>query len=217
LIYDLTMTDGDWFQPSTTEPLIAFLRSQPPSDRATRAVFLYAAACYRLNWDAHDPSMKMLVEMLEARSKTRSEPVAVKSFLSPLTTLFAGDLTGAISQVFALSSAGAWAMAQMATDTTRALGADAATQADLLREFCPPPSFAEKSFSHDWLSESVQILTRSCDHDGDFTLLPILADSLEEAGCRDQSILDHGRATVTHRHGCWVIDGLVGAMGDCVV
>jgi hypothetical protein len=40
--------------------------------------------------------------------------------------------------------------------------------------------------------------------------LAMLADSLEEAGCRDPDILGHCRSGGRHVRGCWVIDLLLG-------
>ena len=39
--------------------------------------------------------------------------------------------------------------------------------------------------------------------------MPILADSLEEAGCQDADILYHCRGTGPHVRGCWVVDLLL--------
>jgi hypothetical protein len=43
-----------------------------------------------------------------------------------------------------------------------------------------------------------------------FTDLPVLADALEEAGCTDQTILDHLRGPGPHVRGCWAVDLLLG-------
>jgi len=39
-----------------------------------------------------------------------------------------------------------------------------------------------------------------------FEDLPLLGDALEEAGCRDDAILDHCRQSSPHVRGCWVVD-----------
>lgn len=44
----------------------------------------------------------------------------------------------------------------------------------------------------------------------DATLLAILADALEEAGCSDRIILEHLRKLGTHVRGCWVVDLILG-------
>lgn len=42
-----------------------------------------------------------------------------------------------------------------------------------------------------------------------FKRLPVLADTLEEAGCSDKEILGHLRGPEPHVRGCWVIDLLL--------
>jgi hypothetical protein len=44
----------------------------------------------------------------------------------------------------------------------------------------------------------------------DFADMPVLADALEEAGCRDQDILSHCRSGGERVRGCWVVDLLLG-------
>jgi hypothetical protein len=40
--------------------------------------------------------------------------------------------------------------------------------------------------------------------------LGVLADALEEAGCRDGQLLDHLRGPGPHARGCWVVDAVLG-------
>jgi hypothetical protein len=40
--------------------------------------------------------------------------------------------------------------------------------------------------------------------------MPVLADALEEAGCRDADFLGHCRSGGEHVRGCWVVDLLLG-------
>jgi hypothetical protein len=40
--------------------------------------------------------------------------------------------------------------------------------------------------------------------------MPLLGDALEEAGCDDQSVLDHCRGTGPHTRGCHVVDAILG-------
>jgi hypothetical protein len=44
----------------------------------------------------------------------------------------------------------------------------------------------------------------------DLARLAVLADALEEAGCQDQSILDHLRSPGPHVRGCWPLDLILG-------
>jgi hypothetical protein len=41
-----------------------------------------------------------------------------------------------------------------------------------------------------------------------FDRLPVLADALQDAGCQDDTILDHCRHPGPHARGCWVVDVL---------
>jgi hypothetical protein len=86
-------------------------------------------------------------------------------------------------------------------------------QASLLREivgnpFHPPrldPAWLE------WDGGIVQHIARGIQETGAFEDMPILADALADAGCRDEAILAHCRNDGSrHAPGCWVIDLLTG-------
>jgi hypothetical protein len=53
-------------------------------------------------------------------------------------------------------------------------------------------------------------LARRAYDDRDFAALPVLADALEEAGCREESILRHLRLGGPHVRGCHVLDLVLG-------
>jgi hypothetical protein len=61
-----------------------------------------------------------------------------------------------------------------------------------------------------WQRGAVRDLALTVDQSGDFTILPILADALEEAGCEDPEVLSHCRGGGPHVRGCWVIDVILG-------
>jgi hypothetical protein len=45
----------------------------------------------------------------------------------------------------------------------------------------------------------------------DFSAMPILADSLQDAGCENTTVLHHCRElNGVHVRGCWVVDLLTG-------
>lgn len=46
--------------------------------------------------------------------------------------------------------------------------------------------------------------------DRDYTLMPILGDALEDAGCTDVSVLGHCQSDKPHFRGCWVVDKILG-------
>lgn len=84
-------------------------------------------------------------------------------------------------------------------------------QIALLREIVgPAPLPTVDPF---WLvheDSAVVQLAKLIDAEQNFSLLPILADALEDAGCNLPAMLDHCRTPIEHRRGCWLIDLLLG-------
>jgi hypothetical protein len=71
--------------------------------------------------------------------------------------------------------------------------------------------FRPVAFDPAWRSESAVALARTAYESRNFTLLPILADALEEAGCDHADILSHCRQPDgVHVRGCWVVDLVLG-------
>ena len=66
-------------------------------------------------------------------------------------------------------------------------------------------------FDPRWRSEAAVGLARTAYDTRNFSLLPILADALEEAGCDHADVLNHCRDPKgMHVRGCWVVDGVLG-------
>jgi len=61
-----------------------------------------------------------------------------------------------------------------------------------------------------WNQGAVVKLAQAIYEDRSCHELPILADVLERAGCKDELILSHCRGPGPHVRGCWVIDLLLG-------
>jgi hypothetical protein len=57
-----------------------------------------------------------------------------------------------------------------------------------------------------WQSGVIVQLARMIYDEHRFRELPVLADALEDAGCRDESILGHWRGEAPHARGCWLLD-----------
>jgi hypothetical protein len=71
--------------------------------------------------------------------------------------------------------------------------------------------FRPVAFDPHWRSESAVALARTAYDTRNFTLLPILADALEEAGCDHPDVLTHcSEPNGVHVRGCWVVDGVLG-------
>jgi hypothetical protein len=85
-------------------------------------------------------------------------------------------------------------------------------QCDLLRDIAGNP-FRRIEVRPEWLGWNQYTVLRLAEHiyqEGCFDELPVLGDALEEAGCRDEVILQHCRAPAEHVCGCWVLDLILG-------
>jgi hypothetical protein len=87
---------------------------------------------------------------------------------------------------------------------------------DLVREIFGNP-FQPTTIDPNWLrwkENSVLRMARVIYRKRCFRNLPLLANALEEAGCKDVAMLMHCRAPVEHVRGCWVVDALLEKSSD---
>ena len=82
---------------------------------------------------------------------------------------------------------------------------DASLQVTLLRDLFGNP-YQPTSLDPTWLSPTVINVARSIYADHAFGDLPILADALLDAGCDNETLLDHCRSAGSHIRGCWIVD-----------
>jgi hypothetical protein len=83
-------------------------------------------------------------------------------------------------------------------------------QAAIFKDIFGNP-FRPVTFDPRWRSEAAVSLARTAYDTRNFSLLPILADALEEAGCDHPDVLNHCRdRKQVHVRGCWVVDGVLG-------
>jgi hypothetical protein len=90
---------------------------------------------------------------------------------------------------------------------------EAEAQADLLREIvgnpfrpCPPlPATVLR-----WQDRLLARLARSTYEERRWGQLPVLADALLDAGCEDDTLIEHCRGGAEHARGCWAVDALLG-------
>jgi hypothetical protein len=91
--------------------------------------------------------------------------------------------------------------------------AEYAAQCALLRDvfgnpFRTPPAVGPRVLA--WSGGTIAKLTQGIYQEGAFDRLTVLADALEDAGCKDPEILAHCRGPGPHARGCWVVDLLFG-------
>ena len=65
-------------------------------------------------------------------------------------------------------------------------------------------------FDASWRTSTVVALASQMYASRDFSPMPILTDSLQDAGCEDERILGHCRGPGPHVLGCWVCDLILG-------
>ncbi|MCE9568114.1 MAG: hypothetical protein K8U57_39430 [Planctomycetes bacterium] len=62
-----------------------------------------------------------------------------------------------------------------------------------------------------WRTSTVTQIAQGIDDTHDFSVMPILGDALQEAGCDNYDILNHCRdEKQVHVRGCWVVDLVLG-------
>jgi hypothetical protein len=83
-------------------------------------------------------------------------------------------------------------------------------QANLLRDVLGPSPSGPTSIPRHWYTPTVMSLAAAIYQSRDYTILPMLGDALQEAGCSDASVLAHCQESRQHAPGCWLIDALLG-------
>jgi hypothetical protein len=205
--------------------MVGFLRRRA-SDRKLR---LYAVACCRAIWKLlRDERSRQAVEVIErfADGQAGPEELALLRFpedaIPAFTSFeeFPNVITGFAAQESAWQAALAtateaagqeeWSGGRRLLDPSRgaARRAAEARQAELLRCLFGNP-FRRHPLDAPWRTPAVLALARSIYEERRFEDLPILADALEEAGCRDEVVLAHCRGPGPHARGCFVVDALL--------
>jgi len=88
-------------------------------------------------------------------------------------------------------------------------GQERVAQADLLRDIFGNV-FRPVTFSPSWRTDTALSLAKQMYDSHDFSLMPSLADTLQDAGCDNADILSHCRGPGPHVRGCWVVDLVLG-------
>ena len=78
--------------------------------------------------------------------------------------------------------------------------------ARLIREVFGNPFCRVPPMRNDWRTDNVTQLAQQAATTANFTILPILADALEDAGCTQREVLHHLRHGGPHVRGCWALE-----------
>lgn len=227
------MTEADWLTCDDPEPMLAHL-GPTVSERKLR--LFICACCRRLRSWLRDERSQHALEVAEryadggssvkelAATRSAAEKVAwnglwyIRWYRPGREAVAARHCVKEGSPV----AAGVIAYATVLEDAraampwviiwAEALSIKRAEQACLLRDLFGNP-FRPASVDPAWLAWNdgcVAHLARAIHDQHDFGDLPILADALTDAGCYDETILDHCRSRSSHARGCWVVEALRG-------
>jgi hypothetical protein len=216
------MTESEWLICKDPRKMLEFLGSWA----STRKLRLFACACCRLVWFEFTSSLSRRAvevaerfadgqadrrEVLEAKTKAWKiamdhERARQASGRRPELTEHLAFLPTYPYEETAANIAGRLARNIRAIDDVR----DAAL--DLLRDIFGNP-FRQVAVDPEWLTRNggaVANLAQSIYEVGRFEELGVLADALEDAGCQEETLLDHCRGDGPHVRGCWVLDLILG-------
>jgi hypothetical protein len=79
---------------------------------------------------------------------------------------------------------------------------------ELIRDAFPSP-FRDPRIAPEHRTRTVAALAREMYRSRDFSPLPLLADALQDAGCRNPYVLNHCNSPGPHTRGCWVVEAIL--------
>ncbi len=217
-----SMTEAEWVVCTDVERMLHFLFKS-----TTRKRHLFACACCRRIWALlTDERSRVAVQVAEARyadkkpftrQQIRDAQTAAKAAVDEATSEAARQAALAAADALSAGVCGA-SHYRLAFSCASAVGDAAghgwwlmeiAAQAVLVRDIWGPLPFRSFGVNPAWLEwqrGTIPKLAAAIYDERRFQDLPVLADALEEAGCRDEDILSHCRTEGEHVRGCWVVD-----------
>jgi hypothetical protein len=180
------------------------LITDTPSLNLLQAVNTYVANPERFPVRTHIQSDVMIRESLRELYRQRKEPLFEAKIAASRAVEAVLQKTLETSEMVSV------AVGRCAEQHWPARREELRVHCHLLRDIFGNP-FRPVAFDSRWRSESAIALARTAYDTRNFTLLPILADALEEVGCDHPDVLAHCRdPQQIHVRGCWVVDGVLG-------
>jgi hypothetical protein len=197
------VTETEWLSSSDPQKMLAFLRDRGASARKLR---LFAVACSRRAWPRIDDLGRAAVELAERFADGRAGAEQLRA------ARLACKGSGGQSSWYAAVTDPAIAArnaALSALDGAACPDRERPAQADLLRDIFGNP-VRPVSLDPSWRTETAVALATRMYESRDFSLMPIMGDALVDAGCEEESILNHCRWSGPHVRGCFVVDLVLG-------
>jgi len=206
------VTEAEWLACADPQKMLAFLRGKA-SERKLR---LFAAACCRRSWPLlTDARSRKAVEVAERYADGMVNERGLRFAFS------------CAADAFAYAASAHTADAQAAAGAANAARPEAGYYARYvtprkehpgpLRDLFGPLPFRPVTVSPGWQAPQVVAQAQAAYDERELpagtldpTRLAVLADALEEAGCTDQTVLEHLRGAGPHARGCWAVDLLLG-------
>jgi len=218
------VTEAEWLTCDDSVPMIDFLYGNV-SDRKLR---LFGCACCRRIWHIYDEAARHAVEVAEQHADgtaTKAECRAVEravKYAGPRVVIDGSayraaahgsrDTAGEHADVQVPHPRYPWAESDYDAYRREYLGAferERLSNILLLRDIFGNP-FRPVAFDPAWRTDTAVALAAQMYESRDFSVMPILADALQDAGCDNDDILAHCRGDGPHVRGCWVVDLVLG-------
>jgi hypothetical protein len=200
------MTEQEWLACTDPGPMLEFLRGKA-SDRKLR---LFACACCRHIWQwLTDARSRKAIEVAEDFADNNPADFSLYDKVMQTWKAAGADWLPVVGDAmhFAVTYAN-WTASRHSTPDRQAIAV--IHQAHILRDIFGPFPFGPVDLDHSWLTPTVISLAQAIYDERAFERMPSLADALEDAGCTNQQILEHGRGGREHVRACWVVDLLLG-------
>lgn len=176
------MTEQEWMDGIDPQEMLDFMDGKT----SQRKIELYTSGCYRTVW-----------HLLPDERSRRLTDVRDRFFDGLATE---AELDEAIMAAEAVPH-------QVRLDAWDSISSR--TQVQILHDLFGNP-FHPVAFDSSWCTPQAVSLAQQMYDSPNFDRLPLLADALEEAGCRDADFLAHLRGPGPHVRGCWVVDLVLG-------
>jgi hypothetical protein len=221
------MTEAEWLRENTNAQKMVLHVSKcgyPRTKVGRRKLRLFACGCCRQIWsDLPDPRTTHAIETAELfadgkavqkeldragkaiQRLTRYYPgkddlqISTANGLARTTTLLKSYDAALGVTMYPLPLAG-----YFGTPTE-----ESALVCNILRDIFGNP-FRPVTIIPEWRTSTVLALAQGIYDEKAFDRMPILADTLQDAGCSNEDILNHCRGPGPHTRGCFVVDLILG-------